>query len=246
MHTRGKSGFVQPVDRLNLGTEVLSPLPASFRSVLGDPNWRAAMQSDFNVLQASDTWTLVPRPPGVNVVTGKWVYRHKFLTDGTLDCYKAHWVLRSFTQRPGIDYDETFSSVMKPATIRVVLSLALSRSWLIHELDVKNAFLHGTLTETVYCAQPFGFVDTSRPDYVYRLNRSLYGLKQTPSAWHSQFASHITFSVLWRPSLTHHCSFTVEVLKWPSYSCMLIILCSQPRHRVFFSRSFQLFVRSSL
>jgi len=177
MRTRGKSGFIQPVDRLNLSAAVLSPLPASVRSALVDPNWRAAMQSEFDALKANDTWTLVPRPPGVNIVTGKWVFRHKFLSDGSLDRYKSRWVLCGFTQRPGIDYDETFSPVVKPATVRLVLSLALSRSWPMHQLDVKNAFLHGHLTETVYCAQPSGFVDASRPDHVCRLNRSLYGLK---------------------------------------------------------------------
>ena len=83
-------------------------------------------------MQANDTWTLVPRPPGVNLVTGKWVFRHKFKSDGSLDRYKAQWVLRGFTQRPGIDYDETFSPVVKPATIWMVLTLALSRSWPIH------------------------------------------------------------------------------------------------------------------
>jgi hypothetical protein len=150
------------------------------------------MQSEFDALQSNNTWTLVPRPAGVNIVTGKWVFRHKFLSDGTLDRYKARWVLRGFTQRPGIDYDETFSPVVKPATIRVVLSLALSKSWPMHQLDVKNAFLHGTLTETVYCAQPTGFVDSSRPDHVCKLNRSLYGLKQAPRAWRTRFASYIT------------------------------------------------------
>ena len=79
------------------------------------------------------------------------------------------------------DYDETFSHVVKSATIRVVLTLALSRSWPIHQLDVKNAFLHGTLTEIVYCVQPSMFVDySSRPDHVCRLNKSLNGLKQAP------------------------------------------------------------------
>jgi hypothetical protein len=182
MRTRGKSGIAQPVDRLNLNAAVLSPLPVSLRSALADPNWRAAMQLEFEALKANDTWSLVPRPPGVNIVTGKWVFRHKFLSDGSLDRYKARWVLRGFTQRPGIDYDETFSSVVKPATVRLVLSLALARSWPMHQLDVKNAFLHGHLTETVYCAQPSGFVDASRPHHVCRLNRSLYGLKQAPRA----------------------------------------------------------------
>ena len=99
---------------------------------------------------------------------------------------------RGFTQRPGIDYDETFSPVVKPATVRVVLTLALSRSWPIHQLDIKNAFLHGTLNETVYAEQPSGFVDSSQPNFVCRLNKSLYGLKQAPRAWYSCFAGHIT------------------------------------------------------
>jgi len=100
-------------------------------------------------------------------------------------------VLRGFTQCPGIDFDETFSPVVKPATVHTVLSLALSRSWPIHQLDVKNAFLHGNLSETVYCSQPTSFEDSAHPDYVCRLNRSLYGLKQAPRAWYSRFASYI-------------------------------------------------------
>jgi hypothetical protein len=192
MPTRGKSGFIQPVDRLNLNVVLRSLLPAFVRSALADLNWRAAMQSESDALKANDTWSLVPRPPNVNIVTGKWVFRHKFLADGTLDRYKARWVLRGFTQHPGIDYDETFSPVVKPATVRVVLSLALSRSWPMHQLDVKNAFLHGHLTEIVYCAQPSGFVDPSRPDHVYRLKRSLYGLKKAPRAWRTRFASFLT------------------------------------------------------
>jgi len=125
------------------------------------------------------------------VVTDKWVFKHKFKADGSLERYKARWVLRGFTQRPSIDYDETFSPVVKPATVRTVLSLAVSRKWPVHQLDVKNAFLHGHLSETVYCAQPSGFEDSSRPDYVCHLNRSLYGLKQAPRAWYSRFASFL-------------------------------------------------------
>ena len=86
-------------------------------------------------------------------------------------------MVRGFTQRHGIDYDETFSPVVKPATIRVVLSIAASRSWPIHQLDVKNVFLHGHLEETVYCQQPPGFVDPAHPDHVCLLQHSLYGLK---------------------------------------------------------------------
>jgi hypothetical protein len=108
-----------------------------------------------------------------------------------LERYKAHWVLRGRSQRPVVDYDETFSPVVKPATVRTFLSLALSRKCPVHQLDVKNAFLHGTLLETVYCSQPAGFVDSSRPDLVCRLNKSLYGLKQAPRAWNFRFATFL-------------------------------------------------------
>ncbi|XP_066395821.1 disease resistance protein Pik-2-like [Miscanthus floridulus] len=98
MWTRRKSSFIQPVDRLNLHTALLSPLPKTFRSALADPNWRAAMQAEFDALLANDTWTLVACPPGVNVVTGKWVYHHKFLADGSLDRYKASTPIDTHTK----------------------------------------------------------------------------------------------------------------------------------------------------
>jgi hypothetical protein len=140
---------------------------------------------EYAALLANHTWDLVPRPPGTNVVNGKCLFRHKLTSDGSLD----RWVLRGFTQRPGVDYDETFSPIVKFATVRVVLTL--SRNWAIHKLDVKNAFLHGTLTETAYCSQPTGFIDATHPDHVCRLNCSLYGLKQASWAWYSRFATHL-------------------------------------------------------
>jgi hypothetical protein len=85
--------------------------------------------------------------------------------------------VRGFTQRAGVDYGETFSPVVKPATVCTVLAIAASRHWPVHQLDVKYAFLHGTLDEEVYCLQPAGFVDASKPDRVCRLSKSLYGLK---------------------------------------------------------------------
>jgi hypothetical protein len=149
------------------------------------------MEEEFEALSANHTWDLVPRPGNANVVTGKWIFKHKFHADGSLDRYKARWVLRGFTQRPGVDYDETFSPVVKPATVRTVITLAYSRDWPIHQLDVKNAFLHGTLTETVFYSQPIGFVDAAHPGHVCKLNKSLYGLKQAPRAWYSRFATYL-------------------------------------------------------
>ena len=122
------------------GEPRISSVPSSVRNALADHNWRRAMEEEYAALLANQTWDLVP---------GKWIWMHKRRADGTLERYKARWVLRGFTQRPGVDYDETFSPVVKPATVRTVLSLAPSRSWPVHQLDVNNVFLHATLSETV-------------------------------------------------------------------------------------------------
>jgi len=169
----------------------VSPIMGNYKSALADPQWHAAMADEYQALIDNDTWRLVLRPPGVNIVTGKWIYKHKFHSDGSFARHKARWVIRGFTQRHDIDCDETFSPVVKPATIHVVLSIATSRRWPIHKLDVKNAFLHGHLEETVYCHQPPGFVDPARPDHVCLLQRSLYGLKQAPRAWYQRFATYL-------------------------------------------------------
>jgi hypothetical protein len=149
------------------------------------------MDEEYAALFANQTWELVPWPPGSNVLTSKWIWTHKHRANGTLERYKARWVLRGFTQRPRVNYDETFSLVVKLATVHTVLSLALARSWPVHQLDVKNAFLHGLLTETVYCSQPAGFIDSSHPDMVCRLSRSLYSLKQAPRAWNHRFVAFL-------------------------------------------------------
>ena len=90
------------------------------------------MSAEYNALLANGTWRLVPRPPGANIVTGKWLFKHKIHSDGTLARHKACCVVRDLSQQAGVDYDETFSPVVKPATIRTVLSIAASRSWPIH------------------------------------------------------------------------------------------------------------------
>nr|GEX04112.1 ribonuclease H-like domain-containing protein [Tanacetum cinerariifolium] len=106
--------------------------------------------------------------------------------------YKARLVANGSTHVEGVDVDETFSPVVKPGTIRTVLSLAISQQWPVHQLDVKNAFLHDDLAETVYMHQPSSFRDPEHLNYVCLLQRPLYGLKQTPRAWFQRFAAYIT------------------------------------------------------
>ncbi|GJZ71818.1 ribonuclease H-like domain-containing protein [Tanacetum coccineum] len=123
------------------------------------------MRDEYTALIKNKTWTLVPRPPDTNIVRCMWLFRHKYLADGTLSRYQARLVANGSTQLEGVDVDETFSLVVKPGTIRIVLSLATSRHWPIHQLDVKNAFLHGDISKTVYMHQPLGFQDSVHPDY---------------------------------------------------------------------------------
>lgn len=124
MTTRAKLGFRLPA---LFHTALSSLIPKSFHSALADPNWWVAMEDEHATLLRNNTWDLVPRPSCATIVTSKWIFKHKFQFNGSLDRYKARWVLRGFTQRPGMDFDKTFSPVVKPATIRTVLSLALSR-----------------------------------------------------------------------------------------------------------------------
>jgi hypothetical protein len=149
------------------------------------------MAEEHKALIDNGTWRLVPRPPGANIVTSKWLFKHKFNSDGSLARHMARWVVRGFSQQAGVDYDETFNPVVKPATIRTVLSIVASRDWPIRQLDVKNAFLHGHLEETVYCQQPSVFVDPAAPDHICLLQKSLYGLKQAPRAWNQRFSTFI-------------------------------------------------------
>nr|GFA56782.1 ribonuclease H-like domain-containing protein [Tanacetum cinerariifolium] len=118
------------------------------------------MFDEYNALIRNKTWTSVHWPEGANIVRCMWLFRHKFLADGTLSRYKARLVANGSTQVEGVHVDETFSPVVKLGTIRTVLSLAISRHWLVHQLDVKNTFLHGDLAETVYMHQPSGILVT--------------------------------------------------------------------------------------
>jgi hypothetical protein len=99
------------------------------------------------------------------------------------DKFKARLVVQGFTQRDGLDYLDTCSPFVKHATVRLVLALAMACDWTVRQLDISNAFLHGVLEETAYMRQPPGFEDYAHPDYVCKLHKSIYDLKQSPRAW---------------------------------------------------------------
>jgi hypothetical protein len=145
------------------------------------------MNEEFNALMQNKTWRLVPQRQGTNIVDCRWIYKIKRKADGTIDRYKARLVAKGFKQRYGIDYEETFSPVVKIATVRLVLALAVSRGWSLRQLDVKNAFLHGVLEEEVYMRQPPGYEDKQRPHYVSQIGQS--------SIWSETGPSSLVFTV---------------------------------------------------
>ena len=143
------------------------------------------MSDELTALMHHGTWDLVSLPKNCNPVGCKWVFHVKRKLDGSVDCFKARLVAKGFNQQEGLDYKQTFSPVVKPATIRTVLTVAVMQGWSLRQLDVNNAFLHGDLTETVYMTQPPGFKDVNKPNHVCRLRKAIYGLKQAPRAWYS-------------------------------------------------------------
>jgi hypothetical protein len=165
--------------------------PTCFTSAVKDAVWRDAMTAEFNALIQNGTWKLVSSTPSINIVGSKWVFRIKRKADGSIDRYKARLVAKGYHQQPGVDFTETYSPVIKPITIRAVLSLAVSAGWVMKQIDVSNAFLHGNLTETVYMSQPPGFVHPQFPTAVCELKKAIYGLKQAPRAWFSRLSTRL-------------------------------------------------------
>jgi histone deacetylase 1/2 len=165
--------------------------PKNYRAALDHSQWRSAMEAEHSDLLQNSTWTLVPRPRGQNITGSRWVFKVKEKPDGTVDKFKARLVAQGFTQKYGVDYLDTFSPVVKSVTVHLVLAIAVSRGWSMRQLDISNAFLHGDLIETAYMKQPPGFEDRRYPGYVYKLNKAIYGLKQSPRAWYSRLSDQL-------------------------------------------------------
>uniref|UniRef100_A0AAV1V3A7 Reverse transcriptase Ty1/copia-type domain-containing protein n=1 Tax=Peronospora matthiolae TaxID=2874970 RepID=A0AAV1V3A7_9STRA len=150
--------------------------PMTFKSAMESSDavkWKEACDSEMKYLCKTKTWDLVPLPKGRKAIGNRWVFRVKENQAGEVERFKARLVAKGFSQKRGIDYDETFAPVAKFTSIRILLSLAAKYSLSVHQMDVKTAFLNGLLDEDIYIVQPDGHVDEFHPDFVCHLKRSL-------------------------------------------------------------------------
>ena len=148
--------------------------------------WEHAAQDEMDSIQQAGTWTLTPLPADRQAIGCKWVFKIKRKADGSVDRYKMRLVAKGFSQKPGIDFEETFAPVAKFATIRALLSVAAHYDLEIHQMDVRTAFLNGDLEQDIYMKQPEGFVASGKESLVCKLRKSLYGLRQASRAWYDK------------------------------------------------------------
>ncbi|KAA3481454.1 Retrovirus-related Pol polyprotein from transposon TNT 1-94 [Gossypium australe] len=179
MVTRVKASVFKPKAMLVETVE-----PSTIEEALLSPERHAAAQAEYDALIRNSTWELVPRPPHRKIIGCKWLFKIKRNPDGTVARRKARLVAKGYSQVPGCDFKETFSPIIKPATIQVILSIAVSKGWLLRQVDVNNAFLNGNLDTEVFMHQPprYEQYDSDGQPLVCHLKKALYGLRQAPCA----------------------------------------------------------------
>ncbi|GKC49074.1 putative ribonuclease H-like domain-containing protein, partial [Tanacetum coccineum] len=158
--------------------------PKTISQALQDESWVEAMQEELLQFKLQKVWVLVDLPYGKKVIGTKWVFRNKRDERSIVVKNKARLVAQGFRQEEGIDYDEVFAPVARIEAIRLFLAFASYMGFTVYQMDVKSAFLYGTIEEEVYVHQPLGFVDPAHLNKVYKVIKALYGLHQAPRAWY--------------------------------------------------------------
>ncbi|UYV74915.1 hypothetical protein LAZ67_12001794 [Cordylochernes scorpioides] len=174
------------------GKKIYAKEPLNYEDAIVGQNskqWKLAMDDEFNSLMKNQTWTYVTLPSDRKAIACKWVYKIKQNADGSNKMFKARLVAKGYSQKPGLDYGETFSPVVKFDSIRTILSLCALFDMEMIQLDVKSAFLNGDLEEELYMEQPQGYENPDFPNHVCSLQKSIYGLKQSPECGTRNFMS---------------------------------------------------------
>ncbi|GKE37580.1 putative ribonuclease H-like domain-containing protein, partial [Tanacetum coccineum] len=165
--------------------------PKKVIQALADSSWIETMQEKLLQLRLQKVWRLVDLPKGKHAIGIKWVYRNKKDERGILVRNKARLVTQGYTQEEGIDYDEVFAPVARIEAIRLFLAYASFMGFIVYQMNVKSAFLYGTIEEEVYVCQPPSFEDLQFPNKVYKVDKALYGLHQAPRAWYKTLSTYL-------------------------------------------------------
>nr|GFC28381.1 putative ribonuclease H-like domain-containing protein [Tanacetum cinerariifolium] len=165
--------------------------PKRVHQALKDPSWIKAMQEELLQFKMQKVWILVDLTQEKRAIGTKWVYKNKKDERGIVVRNKARLVAQGYTQEEGIDYEEVFAPVARIEAIRLFLAYASFMGFMVYQMDVKSAFMYGTIKEEVYVCQPPGFEDTDHPDKVYKVVKALYGLHQAPRAWYENLANYL-------------------------------------------------------
>lgn len=180
-------------DELPLIRENAVTIPSTIRQAMKSPfhqYWKRAMDEEYESIKSHDTFLLVDRPdPSVNLVSCKWVFAVK-CKDGIVQRFKARLVARGFSQQHGVDYEETYSPVLRYKTLRIILAICATTNYTLEVMDVQTAYLNARLTDRVYMSQPPGY-EVGNSNQVWLLQRALYGLKQSGREWHTDIDSFV-------------------------------------------------------
>jgi hypothetical protein len=155
---------------------LLEKEPTCFEEAIQKKEWADAMTEEYQSIIKNDVWEIVPRPNSKDVVSSRWLFKIKHAADGSIEKYKARFVARGFSQKEGIDYEETFAPVARYTSIRTIIALTAKMKWKLHQMDVKTTFLNGVIEEEVYIEQPQGFEVEDKKSHVCKLKKALYGL----------------------------------------------------------------------
>ncbi|GKD59199.1 retrovirus-related pol polyprotein from transposon TNT 1-94 [Tanacetum coccineum] len=203
-----ESSSSQYVDPSNMHT-FYQPYPHEYQwtkdhpleQVIGEPSRpvliRNQLRSDGDMCMYAlmfkriDVWVLVPASDNIKPLNLKWLFKNKHDEENMVIRNKTRLVVRGYRQEEGIDFEESFAPVARMEAIRIFLAYAAHKSFIVFQMDVKTAFLHGTLKEDVYVCQPEGFIDADHPSHVYKLKKALYGLKQAPRAWYDELSKFL-------------------------------------------------------
>ncbi|KAG8478945.1 hypothetical protein CXB51_028950 [Gossypium anomalum] len=192
IQTRSKCGIFKPKV---YATKLEDYEPIIIEEAFLSLEWSKAAQQEYNALMHNQTCELVSLPPNRKVISCKWVFKVKRHADGSVARYKGRLVVKGYLQEAGIDFYETFSPVVKPTTILIVLSLAVKFNWSLRQVNINNVFLNGDLNEEIYMLQPPSFEQHSNGQpLVCKLKKALYGLKQAPRAWFQKLREYLVTS----------------------------------------------------